>query len=126
MLEYYFQKALVEDISPSEFMNVIRIILHKAPTHNGVDGEDHYASVNKRVQNAFKLSEVEVVEDTIEEETEINEIIDAYKSKQIQHITTCVEDLKPITRQLKKDKNQLDLIDEYSIDDSDDEFDIIL
>lgn len=82
MLEYYFQKALIEDISMSEFMNVIRIILQKSPTHEGADGDKHYASVAKREREKVRIANLEVVEDdSVNEEKEVEEIVKSYSSQ---------------------------------------------
>lgn len=127
MLHYYFQKALVEELSPSEFMNVIRIILHKAPTHCGADGEEHYAAVDKRVRNLFK--NIEVVEEESDEDQEVEEIIAAYKPQRNQAVApfqVLNEDIKQITNQLNKDNEHLDFLNENNIEDTDSEFDISL
>jgi hypothetical protein len=82
MLDYYFQKALREDLPIGDFLNVIRICLQKTPTHNGVDGDCHYASVAKlaRQNNASKFPDIEATNET-DEEDELQEIAAAYSSK---------------------------------------------
>lgn len=126
MLHYYFQKALREDLSPSDFMNVIRICLCKAPTHCGADGEDHYSAINKRERIKNKLANVEVVEE-INEDEEIEEIITTYKQPLPQRTSvSSFDNFKQISNQLKKDNKHFALLDESSIEDTDSEFDIAL
>ena len=75
MMEEYLLKALKEDITDTQFMNVIRIILGKNITHTGADGENHYKTIakKKQMENLNNLSEEEI-ESEINEDQEIEEI----------------------------------------------------
>ena len=65
-MEHYLQKALVEDISPADFLNVIRILRGQSPIQNGVGGEGHYSVVAKRERD--RILNVPLVENIIEED----------------------------------------------------------
>jgi hypothetical protein len=123
MSDYYFQKALREDLPIGDFLNVIRICLGKSPTHNGVDGDEHYASVAKRERQKNQISKLPDIEPTneIEEENEVKEIIEAYKNPTpvIKNDNTLIK----LSAQLKRDNKYFDLLEENSIEDNELEFD---
>lgn len=75
-LQSYLNRALQDDISDSQLMNVIRIILNLDITNHGVGGDEHYATVamNERKAKKNKLSNVEFVEPELDEHQEVEEI----------------------------------------------------
>ena len=77
-MESYLNRALKNDVTDVQLMNVIRIILHLPITNHGAGGEEHYLTVamNKRnaEKNRNKTNEIEFVEREVDEDQEVEEI----------------------------------------------------
>lgn len=111
MHSYYLRRALTEDLSPSELLNVIRILCGKAPTHQGVDGENHYATVAMKERNKTKemLSLLDI-EPESNEDDEVEEIALAYDEDSIKMKPNSSPKLDSV---VSKDQKMFDdLIDE--------------
>src|ERR1700748_3748496 len=114
-MQQYLTRALKDDVSDSDLMNVIRIILHKPITKQGVEGEDHYKAIQKKHKdslNKYFPVEIEHESNEINEDEELEEIIASYT--ETTELKTNHQDSKKIERKiantLKRDKKLFKLL----------------
>lgn len=120
-MQEYLTRALKNDVSDSDLMNVIRIILNKPITKQGAEGEKHYASVAKREKDAVNKYFPVEVEEEVSEEQEVEEIVSTYNEVEATLKPQRYQDEadRKVDNALKRDKNFFKLmVEDEDCDDS--------